>query len=278
MKHRRFPLTYIIFTDIVAQFRILQLGGHMQIGISFGSLVTPITLASLAKTQEVVQTLIGFGMFFQGLPFRQFHKLNIGCRYIEEPWPGLVNQNGRVFFGPTATKKDRLVFTGPALCHSWIVKQRRNEATQIDHQFNQSSEQPVELHKGLGTMNKILGRLQEKETRIVLDTCHLREVEGYFGNSRAIMRQLVPRTALVHVQPIRNTAEWQDFITGKPTDLTGMLYEIRAAGFDGDFVIETTPFFHHSGRSNMIAQLSRRSVLISEILRFSEQLHRCLNA
>lgn len=243
----------------------------MEIGVSYGSLINFPTLLFENQAKKVVEYCLKQGCFFQGLPFRQFHKLNIQCRYVEEPWPGIKYINKTWRWTEEVTARDKVLFTSPPLAREWLREQVFGEATKVDHSFEGKL---VEIHKGLGDVNDILDKINNS-SNLVLDTYHFRQLEWY---TPGLLSGLVPKTKLVHVQPLRKDAEWDQFIRGNETELESMLRRIRELGYDGDFIIETTPFFHNRGRHDMAEQLSSPTSLIENLWAFGTRLRKVLQA
>lgn len=104
----------------------------------------------------------------------------------------------------------------------------------------------LEVHPGCGIeVDRLLSQVSELGERpLVLDTRHLRRGEGEarlpFAEALRLLRELVPHTALVHVQAW-DSLEWQKFLVGGYTQLRVMIETLVREGYLGPFVVEFDP-------------------------------------
>lgn len=127
----------------------------------------------------------------------------------------------------------------------------------IVHSFDEKPYDLIEIMPSMWMgVSKIIDRLEETKTRIVVDTFHLRQdatpewlanrpagitSKNLLGKWEETLPRLLPYADVIHIQPHRDTHEFRDCLSNRSTELGEMLDCVRESEWFGDLVVEAAP-------------------------------------
>lgn len=226
-----------------------------EIGVSLASYLPwaaywPITVSYWARKD-------GFN-FLQALPFRGTAtcfswEFVLPIKFLEDAWNpttiwSLIKKLQRKE-NQVPTLYDLLFFPNPEMSRTLFLKLQESRPQIIVHSVNEWGKNTLlEISPKINMGPKGVASLaiSRKDPSLVVDTYHLRrnahlgEKGMKLGQWEKSLPELLPQTALIHVQPHRENGELERILKGEETELRDMLRAIRDYGYKGPFLVEAT--------------------------------------